>query len=212
MATLVLFVFTNTAAGSADWVAMAESGVLTRLRATPGSAVGAVLGFGGQLASYALVQAAIVLVAGRLLFAMPIGAFGPVALALVATAVAAAGLGLLLATILPSSGAGSTIAGPLAFIAGMVGGCLWPLEIAPPALAALGRLTPQFWAVEALRSAVVLDDGFAGVAGAVTVLVAIGLVAGAVGVWALARHPVGAEARRRPARARRERAVAPAGV
>ena len=124
------------------------------------------------------------LVAGRLLFAMPIGAFGPVALALVAMAVAAAGLGLLLATILPSSGAGSTIAGPLAFIAGMVGGCLWPLEIAPPALAALGRLTPQFWAVEALRSAVVLDDGFAGVAGAVAVLVATGLVAGAVGVWA----------------------------
>lgn len=191
VATLVLFVFTNTAAGSADWVARGEWGVLTRLRTTPASAVGAVLGFGGQLASYALVQAVVVLVAGRLLFGVPIGAPGPLALALVAVAVAAAGLGLLLATVLPSSGAGNTIAGPLAFIAGMVGGCLWPLEIAPPPLAALGRLMPQFWAVEALRSAVVLDDGFAGVAGPVGVLALFGLIAGGAAVARLARLRAG---------------------
>ena len=218
VATLVLFVFTNTAASSADWAALREAGVLARLRATPGPAAGAALGFGAVLASYAALQAALVLVAGRLLFAIPVGGPGPLAVALAATAVAAGGLGLLLATALRASGAGTTVAGPLAFVAGMLGGCVWPLEVAPPALAALGRLTPQSRAVEALRSAVVLDDGLAAVAGPAAALVVLGLLAGGAGVALLARLPAGpaapggGRARARLGWARRGRPSPPAGV
>jgi hypothetical protein len=69
------------------------------------------------LASLAAVEAAIVLAAGRLLFGIPVGSPLPVATALVALALATAGLRLLLATVLPTSGAGTTVAGPLAFVA-----------------------------------------------------------------------------------------------
>jgi ABC-2 type transport system permease protein len=31
----------------------------------------------------------------------------------------------------------------------MLGGCMWPLEIVPPAVRALGHLTPHAWAVDA---------------------------------------------------------------
>jgi ABC-2 type transport system permease protein len=32
---------------------------------------------------------------------------------------------------------------------GMLGGCMWPLEIVPPGVRAAGHLTPHAWAVDA---------------------------------------------------------------
>ena len=124
---------------------------------------------------------------GVVLFDLPLRSPAAVVAVLAATAVAAAGLAVLVATVLPSSAAGTTVAGPIAFVLAMLGGCLWPLEIVPPALAAAGRATPHLWAVEGLQAGAVEGVGLAAVAGSVAVLVAVGLVLGATGARRMAR-------------------------
>lgn len=181
LATLVLFVFVNTAGGAAGWAEMRELGVVGRLRSTSAPSRALAWGLGLYWASFAVVQSAIVLAVGVAIYDMPVRSPAAVVAVLAATAVAAGGLGVLVATVLPSSASGTTIAGPIAFVLAMLGGCLWPLEIVPAALATAGRATPHLWAVDGLQSSAIGGAGLAAVAGSLAVLVVIGLVAGAAG-------------------------------
>ena len=91
------------------------------------------------------------------------------------------------ATVLPSSASGTPVAGPIAFVLAMLGGCLWPLDIVPGWLAGAGRATPHLWAVEGLQRTAVEGAGLAAVAGSVAVLAAVGLVLGGAGGRRMAR-------------------------
>lgn len=187
LATLVLFVFVNTAGGASAWAELRELGVVGRLRSTSAPSGALAWGLGVYWASFAVVQSVVVLAIGVALFDMPVRSPGAVVAVLAATAVAAAGLAVLVATVLPSSTSGTTVAGPIAFVLAMLGGCLWPLDIVPSALATAGRATPHLWAVDGLQDSAVGGAGPAAVAGSVAVLVAIGLVAGAAGGRRVAR-------------------------
>jgi ABC-2 type transport system permease protein len=188
VATMVLFVFMNTVAGSSSWAEARELGVAARLRTTRARPWAIALGYGLGLATYAVLQAVVVLVAGAALYDLPLRS--PVLLAAMVgvIALAAGGLGLLVATFLPSSNAGTTIAGPVAFVIAMLGGCLWPLEIVPRALALAGRVTPHLWAVEGLRMTAVHGDGLASVGGRVVGLSMLALMLGLAGGWRLSRQ------------------------
>ena len=187
MATLVLFVFMNTAAGASGWVEARELGILGRLRSTSARSGALAWGFGVGSASYAAVQAVIVVAIGVVLFDVPLRSPAAVVAVLAATAVAAGGLAVLVATVLPSSASGTTVAGPIAFVLAMLGGCLWPLDIVPGWLAGAGRATPHLWAVEGLQRTAVEGAGLAAVAGSVAVLAAVGLVLGGAGGRRMAR-------------------------
>jgi linearmycin/streptolysin S transport system permease protein len=187
LATLVLFVFVNTAGGAAAWAELRELGVVDRLRSTAASSRALAWGLGLYWASFAVVQSAVVLAIGVALFDMPLRSPAAVGAVLAATAVAAAGLAVLVGTVLPSSASGTSVAGPVAFVLAMLGGCLWPLEIVPPALAAAGRATPHLWAVDGLQDSAVGGAGTAAVAGSVAVLVGIGMLAGVTGGRRMAR-------------------------
>ena len=191
LATLVLFVFVNTAGGASAWAELRELGVVGRLRSTSAPSGALAWGLGLYWASFALVQSVVVLAVGVALFDMPLRAPAAVVAVLAATAVAAGGVAVLVATVLPSSSSGTTVAGPIAFVLAMLGGCLWPLEIVPAALATAGRATPHLWAVEGLQHSAVGGAGPAAVAGSVAVLVAIGLIAGAAGGRRVARDAGG---------------------
>ncbi|HEY7073022.1 MAG TPA: ABC transporter permease, partial [Acidimicrobiales bacterium] len=191
--TLVLFVFLNTVGGAGALADLRQLGVLARARTTPASTGALAAGYGLGMASYALVQAGLMLGAGWLLFGVT-WADGPAFLLVVAMlAAAAAGLSVAVATFLPSPEMGATVAGPIAFVLAMLGGCLWPLELVGPTLARAGHLTPHAWALEALRDVGVDGDGLAHVAPALVVLAAMTLALVALGGLRLRRITTAAQ-------------------
>jgi ABC-2 type transport system permease protein len=184
---LVLFVFMNTVGGASSLAELRELGILARARATSASPAAIAVGYGVGLTSYALVQAGLMLATGWLLFGVTWASW-PALLAVVGlVALAAAALAVLVATLLPSADMGTTVAGPVAFLLGMLGGCLWPLDIVDPGLAQAGHVTPHAWAVEALRAVGVSGDGLGTVGMQLAVLGAGSVVMVALGGWRLVR-------------------------
>jgi ABC-2 type transport system permease protein len=187
LGTLVLFVVMNTMAGSSLLAELRELGIVARMRTTSASPAQLGLGFGLGWASYALVVAVLVLATGRIVFAISWASWPSLAVVVVALALAAGALGLVTGTLLPSVESGTTIAGPAGFMLGMVGGCLWPLEMVGPTLRRVGHLTPQAWAVEGLRSTGIGGAGLDDVAPQLAALAVFTAGLLLVGGWRLAR-------------------------
>jgi ABC-2 type transport system permease protein len=145
------------------------------------------------MTSYAVVQAVLMLGTGWLLFGLTWADWLAFLLVVAMLAAAAAGLSVAVATFLPSPEMGATVAGPIAFVLAMLGGCLWPLELVGPALARAGHLTPHAWALEALRDVGVDGDGLAHVAPDLAVLAAMTLALVAVGGLRLRRITTAAQ-------------------
>jgi ABC-2 type transport system permease protein len=190
---LVLFVFMNTLGGAGSLAELRELGILARARTTPATSGAVALGYGAGLASYALVQAVLMLATGWLLFGVTWASWPALVVMVTVVAASAAALAVLLATLLPSADLGTTVVGPVAFVLGMLGGCLWPLEIVGPGLARLGHVTPHAWAVEALREVGVSGGGLGRVGAQLAVLVAatvLFLVLGGLRLRRIAAHAV----------------------
>lgn len=154
----VLFTFLN-AMVSADIMAVCrEQGILGRLRASGVPARGIVAGFAISVMGFAVVQAAIILAGATVLLGVSWPDPLPLVVVSCVLALAAAGLGVLAGTFLRSPTDNLTVVGPIGFLLGMLGGALWPLDIVPPLVAAIGHLTPQAWAVDALTAAGGHDD------------------------------------------------------
>lgn len=189
-AYLVLFLFINTLVAAWGLPADRASGLARRVRATPARSAGLILGEAGYRYLVALVQAAVIVVVGGVVFGVtwgdPLAVAAIVALfAWVATACAMA-LGSLVRT--PDQA--TAIAPPLGIALGMLGGCMWPLETAAPALQAVGRAIPHAWAVSGFQQVVNAGAGIAGIAPELGVLGAFSAVATAVAWVAFARRSV----------------------
>jgi ABC-2 type transport system permease protein len=63
---------------------------------------------------------------------------------------------------------------------GALGGCWWPLEIAPPTLQNVALGLPTGWAMKALHQLISFGSGFAAVWGPLGVLTGFGLAANAL--------------------------------
>jgi ABC-2 type transport system permease protein len=185
-AVLVLVTFMNLIAFGSVVPTHRRLGVLARLGAMPVGAARLTVGYIAAFTAVAGVQIAVALLAGRLFLGVewgPAGVVGPLVMAL---AVAAGAVGALAGTLLPGPEAGSTIGGPVGFVLGMLGGCLWPLSIVGRPLQLIGQLTPHAWAVEGLRVASEHDATLGSVAVAGAVLAGTALVCGGVGARRLA--------------------------
>lgn len=177
---LVLFVFINSLGAAAGMIASRRAGCERRMLSTPTSPLTVVAGDALGRLGIAVVQAAVIVVVGAVAFDVAWGDPAAVTLLVLVFAVLSAGAAQLLGTI------GRTpeqvqIAAPIVGIAlGMLGGCMWPLDIVGPVVRAAGHVTPHAWAMDA---AVKLGDG-AGVAAVATELAVLSAVA--FGVFALA--------------------------
>lgn len=187
IATLVLFVFMNTMAGSSSLAHWRELGVLARLRTTRATPLSVSLGYGLGLTSYALMVALVVLLVGRVGFGLTWWSWPGLLAALTVVALAAGGAGVVIGALLPSPESGVTVAGPIAFVLGALGGCLWPLDFVGPTLRVAGHATPQAWAVDALSRIGVWQEGLGAAAGALAVLGGMAVVLLAVGCWRVRR-------------------------
>jgi ABC-2 type transport system permease protein len=145
---LVLFVFINALAGGAALIESRNLGMQERMLAAPITSRSIVIGETLCYFGLALVQSLLIVGIGTLLFDVSWG--DPVAaIALVlAWALVGTGAGVLSGTLFRTSQQASSIGPAVGIGLGMLGGCMWPLEIVPSAMRTLGHFFPHAWAID----------------------------------------------------------------
>jgi ABC-2 type transport system permease protein len=184
---LVLFVFINATAGGAAIIQTRRLGIFSRALAAPVRPRDLVLGEGLCYLSLAVAQAALIVLVGGLVFGVDWG--NPLAAtALVAVwCLVGTGAGLVSGTLFHTPEQASAIGPAVGIAFGMLGGCMWPLEIVPAGVRAAGHLTPHAWAVDAWVTLLSRGGGLADILGPLAVLSGFALVLLAVATLRLRR-------------------------
>jgi ABC-2 type transport system permease protein len=184
-ANLVLFVFVSTLVVGAFLANERDQGLTRRMLATPHRTRTIVLGLGAAKLAHALVQSAVIVVVGAVVFDVdwgdPLGA----ALTVVLFALVATGVGLLVGATARDAEQARAIGSSVAIALGMLGGCMWPLEVVPPFMRTLGHVTPHAWAMDAWSGLVLDGEGVGGVAVPLLVLLGYAVALGALSTWRL---------------------------
>jgi ABC-2 type transport system permease protein len=99
----------------------------------------------------------------------------------------ATAVGLLIGATVSDPDQAASVVTPVAIGLAMLGGCMWPLEIVPPFMQAVGHLTPHAWAMDAWMGLVFDGDGVAGIAVDLAVLAGFAAALGLLATWRLRR-------------------------
>lgn len=176
---LVMYVMMNLLVfGGASVAGQRSRGVLRRLAAQPVTREEILGGKIYGLFLLGVVQVVVFLVAGRWLFGVPLGANLPgVFTVLLVYAWVAAALGVLVASVVRNEDKVVGLAVMVALLMAALGGCWWPLEVAPPALQFVAHLLPSGWAMDALHQLISFGNGWAAIGKPLAVLTGFGLVA-----------------------------------
>jgi ABC-2 type transport system permease protein len=167
---LVLFVFINALAGGAAMIQTRKLGIYDRALAAPVRARDIVLGEALLYLAMALLQSALIVVIGTVLFGVGWG--DPLAAAALITvwALVGTGVGMLSGTMFRTPEQATAIGPAIGIALGMLGGCMWPLEIVPPAVRAIGHLTPHAWAIDSWTEILSRGGGIADIAARLAIL------------------------------------------
>jgi ABC-2 type transport system permease protein len=150
---LIFFSFFTGAYAMTSILQEAEEGTLARMFVTPTARTAILAGKFLAVFLTVLIQGAVLLIAGRLIFGVAWGEPGAVALALLGQMLAAVGLGVLLVSFIKTSRqAGPVFGGGLTAL-GMISGLFTTTIAMPAAFNALGRFTPQGWVLAAWKLA-----------------------------------------------------------
>jgi len=137
-----------------------SQGLLRRLASAPMSRVEVVTGKWGGRMMLAIIQVAMAIAIGTVLFQMD---WGPdVAMVIVILAAWAgfcASAGLLIGSVANTQGQAGGLGVLLANVLAALGGCWWPIEIAPPWMQTLQNFTPTGWAMDALHKLISFQSG-----------------------------------------------------
>jgi ABC-2 type transport system permease protein len=175
---LVLFVFVNTLAVGSLLAIDRQQGITRRLLATPHGTGTILAGIGAAKLLFALVQSALIVVIGAVVFGVDWGdPIGAALLVLVFAAISTA-VGLLVGATASNPDQAQSVGIPIAIAMGMLGGCMWPLEIVPPAMRAIGHVTPQAWAMDGWIELVFDGEGVAAIVPELAVLAGFAVVLG----------------------------------
>jgi len=174
---LVMYVMLNLLVfGGASLAAERRNGVIRRLAMHPISA-GALVG--GKIYGLLLlgaVQILVFLVAGRLGFGVNLGSNLPAIAVLLPTyAWVAAALGVFVGSVVRSEDKVIGLCVLSALVMAALGGCWWPLEIAPAALKTIALCLPSGWAMQGLHQLISFGGGFGEAKEAIGVLALFGL-------------------------------------
>jgi ABC-2 type transport system permease protein len=179
-ANLVLFVFINTVMVGATIANDRKRGVIRRLMATPHGTRTILAGIGAAKLLAALTQSTLLVVIGALLFDVDWGDPIAAALLVVVFAAVSTAVGVLVGTLVSDADQAQAVAAPVAIAMGMLGGCMWPLDIVPSAMRVAGHIVPHAWAMDAWIGLVFDGDGVADVAPRLAVLLGFVAVFGVV--------------------------------
>ena len=138
----------------------------------------------------ALGQALIIVVVGAVLFGVSWG--NPVAAAALIGmwALVGTGAGMVSGTFFRTGDQASAIGPAVGIAFGMLGGCMWPLEIVPRSVSLLGHATPHAWAADAWVTLLSRGGGLADIARYLAILAGYALALFAVASRRLRRSLV----------------------
>jgi linearmycin/streptolysin S transport system permease protein len=185
---LVLFVIVNAVMSSAGIVALRRTGLGRRLLATPLRRSALVLGLGVGPGQLMAVQALFLLAIGALAFDVHWGSAAGVALVTGALVLVGVALTFFLGTLFRTESQATTFGPFLGILLGMLGGCMWPLEIVPRPVALAGHLAPTAWAMDAYLALSFGRAPWTAVLGDVGVLCAMAALLAGLGVARLQRQ------------------------
>jgi len=146
---LVLFVFINALAAGAGIIETRQLRIYERMSAAPVRRRTIIAGETLAYLSISLLQSVLIVTIGATLFGVSWG--DPIAAAalIMVWALVGTGAGVLSGTLFRTPEQASSIGPALGIGLGMLGGCMWPLEIVSPLMRTVGHITPQSWAVDA---------------------------------------------------------------
>jgi ABC-2 type transport system permease protein len=173
---LILFVFINAVAGGAAMIQTRRYGIFARALAAPIRPRDLVLGEALCYLALTLGQALLIVVVGAVMFGVSWG--NPLAAAALIGmwAMVGTGAGMASGTLFRTPEQASAIGPAVGIAFGMLGGCMWPLEIVPQSVRLIGHATPHAWAVDAWVTLLSRGGGLADIAGYLAILAAYALV------------------------------------
>lgn len=188
---LILFVFISSIAASGTLVDARLLGIPRRMLSTPTSSRTVLAGLTLGRFVIAGLQGFLIFVIGAVVFGVnwgnPLGAAALIAVfVLVGTA-----MGMLAGTIFRTPEQAGAVGPPVGIAFGMLGGCMWPLEIVSPTMRAVGHATPHAWAMDAWVDLIGRGESIAGIAPQLGVLAAFVVVLLPFGAWRLRRSLTG---------------------
>jgi len=146
---LVLFVFINALAGGAGIIESRRLGMYARMTAAPVTPAAIVAGETVCALALAVLQSILIVAVGTVFFGVGWGDPLAAAALIGVWALVGAGAGVLSGTLFRTPEQAGAIGPSLGIAFGMLGGCMWPLEIVPTAMRTLGHAFPHAWAVDA---------------------------------------------------------------
>lgn len=188
---LILFVFITSLAGSALLIQSRQLRVTQRMFSTPTSS-GAILA-GEGLARFAIAgfQALFIFVVGAVIFGVDWGQPLGAAVLIVLFVLVGTSVGLLFGTIFSTPEQAGSIGSGTGIAMGMLGGCMWPLEIVPESMQRLGHAFPHAWAMDAWIELIGRGGTIADITTELAVLSGFVAVLLPLGVWRMRRSIVG---------------------
>jgi ABC-2 type transport system permease protein len=184
---LVLFTFINTIVVGSLIALERKQGITRRMLATPHGTGTILAGIGAAKLLFALLQSALIVVVGTLVFGVRWGDPVAATLVVVVFAMVATAVGLLVGATVGDPDQAQAVGVPIAIALAMLGGCMWPLEIVPPVMRTIGHLAPHAWAMDSWIALIFEGEGLGGIAGNLAVLAGYAVVLGLLARWRLLR-------------------------
>ena len=176
---LVMYLMMNLLIfGGATVAAERRYGVIKRFMVHPVTRGAIVMGKIYGLMLLGAVQIVFFLAVGKFVFGVNLGANLPaVALTLLVFAWVAGSLGVLVGSVVASEDRVAAICVLATLLMAALGGCWWPLEVAPTALKVIALCLPTGWAMQALHQLISFGSSLGAVVTPLTVLVGFGTAA-----------------------------------
>ena len=190
-ANLALFAFTNTFAASMILVDDRRRGMIHRVLATPHRSGDVLLGLGVSKFVFSVMQSTVLVVVGTVLFSVRWGSMLGAALLILTWCFVATTFGLLIATIARESDQAQAIGIPITIALGMLGGCMWPLDIVPEWMRVAGHVSPHAWVMDGWEDLIFEGGGVGNLVPELAVLVGMALVLGSLAARRLRRSVTG---------------------
>ena len=183
-AYLTMFVFFSAALSAESIARERQNQTLERLMSNGTRRESIVLGKFVGTAYRAAAQLVVMWLAGVLLFDIYLG-IAPVAVIAISVlmALASAAFGVLLASFVRSVQAAGSAGVLTSLVLAPIGGCWWPLFIAPQWMQALARLTPHGWANVGFNKLMLFGAEASEVAPELAALAAFGVAFLAIALW-----------------------------
>ena len=187
-AIAILFLLLSAMQGAATLIEERSSGIVDRLSLGSAGVDVVVVAKFLFLTLQGVFQVALIFLVAWIIYQVDLpGNFGLWLITTVFASLAAAGLGLAMASACSTKQQANTISGFLVLIVSAVGGSMVPRFMMPPWLQDLGWFTPNAWAIEAYQGLLWRDADFQALLPSIWPLALVG-VAGLLAALALSRY------------------------